>query len=130
MSFYKNEPAEENSANNSYNSRYQSNNNCSFYCPFRNKCSDHFKNKDSATNTRQRWLILDLSARSDPVPADKLRHISPRIAEAYAGKTERTVRRDMNQLIEMELVVREKTGYRAKTETVRAFLPPQRSDAL
>ena len=89
---------------------------------------DQFKSRDSATNTRQRRLVLDLADNLETVPLDKLRHITPRIAEAYADKTDKTVQRDVNRLIEMGLVEKEKAGYRAKIEIMRAFLPVKRAE--
>jgi len=43
------------------------------------------------TDQRQLRLVLDLTKVGHPVERSELRHISPAIAEAYAGKTGRTV---------------------------------------
>jgi Fic family protein len=94
---------------------------------WRNYIYDCFKTMDSATSQRQRRLILDLSEHADPVPVASLRHVSPRIAEAYAGKTDKTVLRDVSELEEMGLVEKSGKSVRAKTEIVRAFLPRARS---
>jgi hypothetical protein len=82
---------------------------------------------DSATSQRQRRLILDLSEHADPIPVANLRHVTPRIAEAYAGKTDKTVLRDVSELEEMGLIEKSGKSVRAKTEIVRAFLPRARS---
>jgi len=52
-----------------------------------------------------------------------MREISPRIAEAYAGKDSKTITRDVDILAKMGLVSRAKEGVRAKTEIIKAFLP-------
>lgn len=41
----------------------------------------------------------------------------------YARATSKTVARDLNQLIRMELVAREKTGYRACLSRLREMRP-------
>lgn len=86
----------------------------------------HFRNKDSKTDIRRRRLVLDLSEKDKSVTLPELRHISPRIAEAYAGKTDKTVQRDINFLIQMHLVVKTTNGYRANRRIMRAFLPQKR----
>jgi len=48
--------------------------------------------------------------------------------KAYAGKTGRTVRRDVERLVGMDLVERVEGGYRAKTETLLRLLPMRTRD--
>ncbi len=84
------------------------------------------KRKDSPAKSRQRNLLLDLAKSGEPVPMDKIRSISIRIAEAYAGKTTKTITRDLNELMRMELVSHEEGGYRARVESIKAFLPAKR----
>jgi Fic family protein len=96
--------------------------------------NDKFSDKDSKADTRRKWLVFDLSHQQDPewevgvgpVPISKIRYITPRIAEAYANKTDKTIKRDINALVEMGLVERTPKGVRAKPEIMRAFLPPTR----
>jgi Fic family protein len=92
-----------------------------------NYIHDRFRDEDSISNIRRRRLVIDLSENEEPVPTSKIRHISPRIAEAYAGKTDKTVIRDINHLITMGLVERIRKGVRAKPEIMFAFLPRTRS---
>ncbi len=72
---------------------------------------------------RQRDLVIALSAKGDPVPRQDVRGLTPALAEAYAGKEDKTVSRDLNRLIEMGLLERTPHGYRAKEETMSVFLP-------
>jgi len=85
-----------------------------------------FKDRDGAADLRRRRLLIDLSGSEEPVPLSGIRHISPRIAEAYASKTEKTVRRDLNALESMNLIVRSRDGVRAHKEVMLAFLSPVR----
>jgi Fic family protein len=88
---------------------------------------DRFRDTNSPTDLRRRRLILDLSSKKDPVSTSEIRYISPRIAEAYANKTDKTVQRDLNELKAMGLIVKTPRGFRAKSEIIRAFLPQRRS---
>jgi Fic family protein len=79
-----------------------------------------------ATTTRQRRLVLDLAApkASEWVALKDVRHISPRVAEAYAHKTQKTISRDLNALKKKRLVVLESGRARANRELILGFLPP------
>lgn len=82
------------------------------------------RDKMSATELRQHHLALDLSEKDGFTPLDKIREISPRITVAYAKKSNKTLRRDLNKLIKLELIVESPSGFRAKSERTTAFLPP------
>jgi hypothetical protein len=49
--------------------------------------------------------------------------MSPELADAYAGKTQRTMTRDLNILKDMELIERKRGAVRARREVILAFLP-------
>ncbi|MDE0079700.1 MAG: Fic family protein [Caldilineaceae bacterium] len=85
---------------------------------------DLFRNKDSSTDIRRRQLVEDLGEATEPVPIVHLRYISPRVAEGYAGKTDRTIRRDVNVLEEMGLLRRSFDGVEINKELMTAFLFP------
>ncbi len=86
-----------------------------------------FRHKnESVANIRRRKLVIDLTSCEEPVPTPKIRQISPRMAEAYADKTDKTVKRDLNFLVNVGLVVKDENGYRAMTEQMAAFLPALR----
>ncbi len=88
-----------------------------------NYVHDSFRDKDSPVDIRRRRLARDLSGKIDPVPLSKIRYISPRLAEAYANKTDKTIGRDLVVLEKMHLVTREKGGYRVLMELMEAFMP-------
>src|SRR5262249_39634763 len=90
---------------------------------WQNYVHDVFKDKSSVSAVRQRRLVLDLSEQPEAVSFSNLVEISPRIAKAYANKTSRTLTRDLNRLLEMNLIVKENHRYRANKELILAFLP-------
>jgi Fic family protein len=85
-----------------------------------------FDDKDSPTHTRRRHLVLDLSRQAEPVSWSRLASVSPRVAEDYANRTRKTLTRDINELVNLELVRRTTKGYEANIEVVFAFLPARR----
>ncbi|HWE90052.1 MAG TPA: Fic family protein [Pseudonocardiaceae bacterium] len=86
-----------------------------------NYVHDLFSGQDTPAKARQRALVLALP--TTPVPRSKIREVSPRIAEAYAGKTRKTVSRDLNALEGMGLVTHVRGGILANRSIVEAFLP-------
>ncbi|MEW6378990.1 MAG: hypothetical protein AB1611_05220 [bacterium] len=94
---------------------------------WRNFIYDIFKNRDGLVNDRRRKLMLDISDRFDPIPLKEIRYISPRIAEIYAKKTDKTIGRDINELVSMGLLKRVKEGYTPCRELISAFLPERRT---
>ena len=92
-----------------------------------NYIHERFQHSTSPNEVRRRHLLLDLSERAEPIPFGKLRELSPRVATAYATKTDKTLSRDLKALIEMGLLEATATGYRPARETILAFLPLQRT---
>ena len=93
---------------------------------WRNYVHESFKDKSSLSDKRRRDLVLDLSEQKEAVPMAKLSQVSPRIAAAYARKTDKTLSRDVAVLQEMQLVEKDKDGkYRARKKLILAFLPPR-----
>jgi Fic family protein len=82
-----------------------------------------FRGKDTQARSRRKHLVLDMP-REAVAQAD-LRHISVRVAEAYHGKTDKTVTRDLNALVEMGLMRKVGRRYEAARDSILAFLPPQ-----
>lgn len=87
---------------------------------------ENFRDKSGASFDRRRKLVIDLTVHGKPVPFNKIREISPRIAENYAGKTSRTIRRDIRELLSMKLIKRTEQGYVADSEKMRSFLPQRK----
>lgn len=74
-----------------------------------NHVHDQFRDQDTPAKRRQKHIALDLPP-SKPVARNKIRGISPRVAEEYAGKTAKTVTRDLNALQEIGLIVVTRDG--------------------
>lgn len=89
---------------------------------------DSFRDKDSASDVRRRRLAIDLAEQTDPLPVSKVRHVSPRIAEAYADKTDRTLRRDLNTLAKMKLIHFVKGGVITRRDLMLAFYADRSTD--
>jgi len=90
---------------------------------WRNYVHEMFKDKTTAADHRRRHLVLDLSAKDTPIPLNQIRLISTRLAEAYATKKSKTIARDINELITMDLIEKTPEGIRARREKILAFLP-------
>lgn len=82
---------------------------------------EHFEHQHGQTAKRQRDLVLALPDAG--VPRGKIRHLTPVIAEAYAGKGSKTISRDLNALDRLGLIVREPNLIRPRKEVMLGFLP-------
>ncbi|MFI5004235.1 MAG: Fic family protein [Solirubrobacterales bacterium] len=76
---------------------------------------------------RRLRLALEVSkvARetAEPVPRAAMRWLTPRLAQAYDGKTDKTLSRDLNELRRLELLNREGNGYTPNESVLLGFLP-------
>jgi Fic family protein len=90
---------------------------------WRNFVHEQFKNKNSHTDTRQKSAALDLGAKGDWIQIGEITELTTRLARAYAGKTPKTVQRDINALIKMGLIIRDGRKVKANREVILAFLP-------
>ena len=75
--------------------------------------------------SRRRELVLALTAAEEPVPRARLRRLNPVLAELYAAKTDKTVTRDLNWLVQQRLIEKRPHGYRARVELMLSFRPPR-----
>ncbi|ATB35480.1 hypothetical protein CYFUS_000893 [Cystobacter fuscus] len=89
---------------------------------WRSHVYDLFADKNSSGDERRKHLILDL-AEYGPQPRSRLTLVSPRVAEAYAGKTPKTLARDINMLLEAKLLLRQDDLFIANKGPVLAFIP-------
>lgn len=93
-----------------------------------NYIHESFRGKDSSSMNRRRRLAIALAEQEQPVPIVQVRHITPTLAEAYAGMAEKTIRRDIAFLEQMGLLERGDEGVRIRREIMLAYLPPVRGD--
>jgi hypothetical protein len=69
--------------------------------------------------------------RKQPLTVDQISTLSPQLARLYVERTHKALRRDLNQLKSLELVVADGSGrYRANVEIIVAFLPARRTTAM
>jgi Fic family protein len=90
---------------------------------WRNYVHEAFQAQNSISQVRQRHLVLDLSGQPDWVEFGKIAELTPRLAKAYAGKTPKTVQRDVNAIVGMGLIERKGRKVKARREVILAFLP-------
>ena len=82
-----------------------------------------FGESPSKIDKRRRTLALDLWGLPNPVKIDEIKKISPKLAEQYSDRTTRAIKRDIDFLIEKELVEKQQGSYLAKGQTLLRFLP-------
>lgn len=87
-----------------------------------------FELQHGKTAKRQRDLVLALSHVGGPVRRVDLRGLTPALAEAYAGSSQKMLTRDLNSLARMNLIARVPEGIRARTERMFDFLPDIATD--
>lgn len=82
--------------------------------------------KGSPTHLRRRRLVLELSKITDNrgwVTRSDIPELSPRLAREYSSKTDKTLSRDINAVVDMGLIERDGRKVRAKKGMILAFLP-------
>lgn len=70
---------------------------------------------------RRRDVVLSMSQMEEPVRKRRVPSLAPHLASQYAGKTYKTLTRDLNWLVAAGLIERGPDGYRARIERMRAF---------
>jgi Fic family protein len=92
-----------------------------------NYVHQQFSDKDTNAPRRRKILVLDLPTSGNPIPVHKIPELTPRLALAYAGKSPKTVSRDVNALLDAELILSFGKGHNrrvlANRDKIRAFLP-------
>lgn len=93
-----------------------------------NYIHEKFRGKNSKADIRRRNLILAMSAeQQETIDIKDLDGLTPVIAKDYAGKTRKTLIRDLNILEEMGLLKREKGKARVLSDIVSSFLPRRKA---
>ena len=77
----------------------------------------------TGANARRRMLVFALGAAEHPVPKSAIPELTPALARAYATRTAKTLTRDLNWLLDRDLVQRTNQGYRARVDRLRSFQP-------
>ncbi len=89
---------------------------------WRNYVHEFFQTKTSPSQVRRRHLVLDLSRRTESTPIADIPGISPRLSQAYARRTQKSLVRDLNAMREAGFIERTSKGYRARKEVILGFL--------
>lgn len=92
-----------------------------------NYIHDRFRDKHGETWRRRKHLALDLAAANRPAGKDEIPLISKRLNDAYKNRSKITVSRDLNKLMEMDLIEWVDDKYRIDKKPIMAFLPIRRS---
>ena len=87
----------------------------------------HLRTWIAVEDKRRRTLVLALSEKEGMVPLQDVRHVSPKIAELYAGLTNKTVQRDIEKLIKLDLIIKEKNGIRPHWELLGTYFTPTKA---
>lgn len=90
---------------------------------------ERFRDEPGVNAKRQRDLVLDLGTTPEVVPVGKIADLTPRLARHYAGKSTKTLQRDLADVEELKLIERTAAGVRARREVILAFLPWRRNPA-
>lgn len=86
---------------------------------------DRARSSGSAASARRRGeLAIRLAEERRPTPRSAVPRLGAALAGMFAGKTTKTLARDLDWLIEAGLVERTPGGYRARLEVLRGFRPP------
>ncbi len=87
-----------------------------------NYVHEYFGKDDTKVGSRRKHLLLDMPP--DAVPRKDLTKISARVARDYAEKGDKTLTRDINELVKDRLLIRRGNGYSVNRDLILAFLPP------
>jgi len=95
-----------------------------FEVTWRNFIHEQFADQKGDTAMRRQQVALCLPP-GDWTPTTEVRHLNPWIAEMYAGRSERMISRDLNDLVARGLVRRDVTRQkvRPRLERLRGFVP-------
>lgn len=89
-----------------------------------NYVHEQFAGRKGAADLRRREVVLRLGEQKKSIKTTEIMNMTPRLAREYAGKTDKTITRDINALVEMDLVQRRPgRRVRARDEIIQAFLP-------
>ncbi len=96
------------------------------HAEFRKRFSENL----SPSRQRQKRLILDLTVHrfDEAVTKDAVREVTPALYLAYAERNKRMIQRDLNALVDMELLIRDGRGYKPNADILMAFFARSRDN--
>lgn len=95
------------------------------HAEFRKRFSENL----TSVQQRRKRLVLDLTDHrfEEPVKITEIRELTVAAALAYDGKTNRTIQRDLNELVKMKLLKGDATGYKPNIDILIGLFPKSRS---
>ena len=83
----------------------------------------------SVTAQRRKQVALSLADldSDETVDIGEIRELYPTLAAAYIGKSDRTISRDLNALVNMSLLTKEERGYRSNRDILFGFVAKART---
>src|SRR5271157_745823 len=88
-----------------------------------NYVHDQFRDETpTKTVERRKYLLLDMP--KEYIAKRDITSVSSRVARAYAGKSEKSLTRDINFLLSASLLEEKDNKYRPNRNIILAFLPP------
>ena len=84
---------------------------------------EQFRETRGVQDRRRRSLVLALSQSKQEVRTGELPNLNADLAREYARVTRRTLLRDVDSLLQLDLLARGPNGVRANRERILAFLP-------
>lgn len=91
------------------------------------------KYRPSETTNRRRALVLELSKAASSggwIPRNSIPDLSVKLARYYNDRTDKTLSRDLNHILSMNLIQQKGRMVRADREVILAFLPQRMSASL
>jgi Fic family protein len=84
---------------------------------------DQFQGRRSEASDRQRTLAVELGKSRKWLTRTQLRRLVPDLSDTYSRATTKMLTRDINRLLEKNLIVRDGARYRANLSIVRGMRP-------
>ena len=92
-----------------------------------NHIHNSFRGKNSKVDERKKELMLEISKVEPKVYSiDEIRHITARVAEMYAIVSGRTLSRDIEELVEMDLLIKIDGKYSCNLASLTSYMVPVR----
>lgn len=80
-----------------------------------------FQEGNDDPTRRQRQILLDMADSPEPVPLNRLSSLSTTLARLYAGVSEKTMRRDVEALLQAGVLQRRPEGLHVDLSNILAF---------
>lgn len=89
-----------------------------------------FPKHSTSTDERRKRLALDLTDHrfEEPTTVAEIRELTAAVALLYADKKDRTIKRDLDVLVDKSLLRRESDGYKPNTEILLGFFANARHE--